>query len=217
MSPIRKLFGGFRSARRAESGASGEERGPIAWVIVGLGNPGKEYAHSRHNAGFRVLDRLAETAHTEFGRRRFGGVTARAEIGGAQVLLVKPQTFYNASGDCVAGVLGYFKVPPAALIVVHDELDLEQGRLQIKKGGGDAGNRGLRSIIEAISSREFIRIRVGIGHPLHEPDDKEYLLRAMSRAEMDAARDAIDSAAEAAAAIITEGLERAMGRYNRRA
>jgi PTH1 family peptidyl-tRNA hydrolase len=216
MSAIRRLFGGFRSIKRAPAGETADHSGHIAWVIVGLGNPGQEYAHSRHNSGFMVLDRIAEGAGVQFGRRRFGGVTAQAEIGEAAVMLVKPQTFYNASGECVAGVLGYFKVPVSHLIVVHDELDLPQGRLQIKMGGGDAGNRGVRSIAEALASREFVRVRIGIGHPGQEADDKEYVLRPMRRAELGTARETIERAAEAASAVVGEGLQRAMGRYNQR-
>jgi peptidyl-tRNA hydrolase, PTH1 family len=216
MSAIRKLFSGFRSRGRGGSEGADSDRGPISWVVAGLGNPGKKYAHSRHNSGFRVLDRIAETARVEFGKLRFGGVTARAEIAGASAMLVKPETFYNASGDCVAGVLGYFKVPVAGLIVVHDELDLDEGRIQIKLGGGDAGNRGVRSIIESLGSREFVRVRIGVGHPAQVADDKEYLLRPMGRAELDTARDAVERATEAVRCIVAEGVESAMGRYNRR-
>jgi PTH1 family peptidyl-tRNA hydrolase len=217
MRAVRKLFGGFRARGRGQSDESERDRSPIAWVIAGLGNPGGKYARSRHNSGFRVLDRVAETVRADFGKLRFGGATARAEIAGVPVMLVKPETFYNASGDCVGGVLGYFKVPVSRLIVVHDELDLEEGRVQIKLGGGDAGNRGLRSIIEALSSREFVRVRIGVGHPEPDADDKEYLLRPMTRAELDTAREAVERAAEALTAIVSEGVERAMGRYNRRA
>ncbi len=216
MSAIRKLFGGFRSRGRGQSDGAESDSGPIAWVIAGLGNPGKKYAHSRHNSGFRVLDRIAESARVEFGKQRFGGVTARAQIAGVSVMLVKPETFYNASGDCVAGVLGYFKVAVSGLIVVHDELDLDEGRIQIKLGGGDAGNRGVRSIIESLGSREFVRVRIGVGHPAQVADDKEYLLRTMSRAELEAAGDCLDRGAEAVANIVAEGVERAMARHNRR-
>jgi peptidyl-tRNA hydrolase, PTH1 family len=216
MSAIRKLFGGFRSRGRAQSDSAETDQGPITWVIAGLGNPGKKYAHSRHNSGFRVLDRVAETAHASFGKQRFGGVTARAEIAGASVMLVKPETFYNASGECVGGVLGYFKVPVSRLIVVHDELDLGEGRIQIKLGGGDAGNRGVRSIIESLGSREFVRVRIGVGHPEQVADDKEYLLRPMSRAELDAARDGVDRGADAVVNVVADGVERAMARHNRR-
>jgi PTH1 family peptidyl-tRNA hydrolase len=216
MSAIRKLFGGFRSRGRAHSDGADSDRSPIAWVVAGLGNPGGKYARSRHNSGFRVLDRIAETAGVDFGKQRFGGVTARADLAGASVMLVKPETFYNASGDCVAAVLGYFKVPVSRLVVVHDELDLDEGRIQIKLGGGDAGNRGVRSIVEALGSREFVRVRIGVGHPAQVADDKEYLLRPMSRGELDAAHDGLERGAEAVASVVAEGVERAMARHNRR-
>lgn len=217
LSRIGKLFSGFRTGARAHQEDSAGEHAPVAWVIAGLGNPGGKYARSRHNSGFRVLDRIAETADSEFGKHRFGGVTARADLAGSPVMLVKPETYYNASGDCVSGVLGYFKVPVARLVVVHDEMDLEEGRVQIKRGGGDAGNRGVRSLIEALGSPDFVRVRIGVGHPGGPAEDKEYLLRPMSRGELDAAQEAIERAVEALTAIVGEGVERAMGRYNRRA
>ncbi len=214
---IKNLFGGFRRApkEKTEEPPPQELEAGERWVIAGLGNPGEEYSRSRHNAGFRVVERIAKSKHAQFDRRKFKGMLAETELGGARTLLVKPQTYYNGSGECLAAVLGYYKVPPARLIVVHDELDLQAGRLRLKQGGSDAGNRGVRSVAQALGP-DFIRVRVGVSRPPGENDSKDYLLESMSaqaRAELDSS---IERAAEAVEAIVAEGLERAMGRFNQR-
>src|SRR5205807_2267713 len=122
------------------------------WIVAGLGNPGDRYARSRHNFGFRVIDLIASMDHLSFDRKKFNGLVAETRIANEPALLVKPQTFYNGSGECVAAILGYYKVPPGRLIVVHDEIDLEARRLRLKQGGGDAGNRGVRSIAEQLGT-----------------------------------------------------------------
>ncbi len=164
-----------------------------------------------------MIDRLARKKDAQFERRKFKGLVAEAEAGGAPALLVKPQTYYNLSGECLAAVAGYFKVPPARLVVVHDELDLEVGRLRLKQGGSDAGNRGVRSIAESLGTPDFIRVRVGVGRPVAgDREAKDYLLEALGEKERAALDDSIARAADAVEAIITEGLERAMGRFNQR-
>jgi PTH1 family peptidyl-tRNA hydrolase len=226
MAAIKRLFGSFRSARAKKSGT--EARPTIQWVVAGLGNPGDRYSRSRHNAGFMTVDRIAKVKGVEFGRRRFKGVTAEITLADLPALLVKPQTFYNLSGECVSDLLGYFKIAPERLIVVHDELDLEPGRLQIKPGGGDAGNRGVRSIAESLGTTDFIRIRIGIGRPPDYSDEieagpsakteenKDFLLRPMTAAERQALAPQLEHAANAIEAIASQGLAAAMNRYNRR-
>ena len=154
---IKNLFGGFRRApkEKSEETSAPEPQAETRWIIAGLGNPGEDYARSRHNAGFRVMDRIAKSKRAQFDRRKFKGEVAETELAGARALLVKPQTYYNGSGECVAAILGYYKVPPSRLIVVHDELDLEAGRLRLKQGGSDAGNRGVRSIEQSLGTPEF--------------------------------------------------------------
>jgi peptidyl-tRNA hydrolase, PTH1 family len=215
---IKSLFGGFRRAskEKSEEPPAQESQPETRWVIAGLGNPGEEYLRSRHNAGFRVVERIAKSKHAQFDRRKFKGMIAEAELAGARALLVKPQTYYNGSGECLAAVLGYYKVPPSRLIVVHDELDLEAGRLRLKQGGSDAGNRGVRSIEQSLSTPDFIRVRVGVSRPPGARESKDYLLESMSaeaRANLDSS---IQRAAEAVEAIVADGLERAMGRFNQR-
>ena len=222
MAALKRLFGGFRSSREKKS--ESEAQSSVEWVVAGLGNPGDEYARSRHNAGFMTIDRIAKKNGVALNRRKFKGIIGDVTLAGKPAILVKPQTFYNLSGECVAALLGYFKIPPSRLIVVHDELDIEAGRLLIKQGGGDAGNRGVRSIAEVLNSTDFIRVRIGIGRPAdpldNKEDDKEanrdYLLRPMTSAERLTFESNLDRAASAVEALAESGLERAMNRYNQR-
>ena len=228
MAAIKRLFGNFRSSRAKKSDS--ESHSKIQWVVAGLGNPGEEYSRSRHNAGFVTIDRIAKAKGVDLSRRRFKGVTAETTLAEKPALLVKPQTFYNLSGECISDLLGYFKIPPQNLIVLHDELDLEAGRLRIKQGGGDAGNRGVRSIAESLGTNDFIRVRIGIGRtpgftneiemePGRQPkteENKDYLLRAMTAAERQAMAPLLERAALAVEAIAEHGLEAAMNRYNQR-
>ena len=226
MAAIKRLFGNFRASRGRKSDS--ESRSSIQWVVAGLGNPGEEYSRSRHNAGFMTIDRIAKAKGVELSRRRFKGVTAEITLAEKPAILVRPQTFYNLTGECISDLLGYFKISPQQLIVVHDELDLEAGRLRMKQGGGDAGNRGVRSIAESLGSTDFIRVRIGIGRPPGftiemEPgrqpkteENKDYLLRPMTAAERQALAPILDRAASAVEAIAANGLEAAMNRYNQR-
>jgi len=216
MAAIKRLFGSFRSSRQARKKSEAESRPSIQWVVAGLGNPGAQYSRSRHNAGFMTIDRIAKAKNAEPSRRRFKGVTAEIMLAGKPAILVKPQTFYNLSGECISDLLGYFKIAPEHLIVVHDELDLEAGRLRIKQGGGDAGNRGVRSIAEALGTTDFIRVRIGIGRPPADEETKDYLLRATTAAEKQALAPILERAADAVEAIAEHGLEAAMNRYNQR-
>jgi len=216
MGRIGRLFGNFRLSRKSQPDQAGESRAAVSWVVAGLGNPGKEYAGSRHNTGYLVLDRLAKAKNFGFERRRFNGITGETEISGKRVILIKPETYYNRSGDCIAALLGYFKVAPERLIVVHDELDLEPGHVRIKLGGGDAGNNGVRSIIESLGTRDFIRVRVGIGKPPPGDEDHRHILKPPRRGGDDHSETELDRAANAVEAIVADGLARAMGLYNQR-
>lgn len=215
MSAIRRLFGSFRSSKSAAK-SDAEQTASVQWVVAGLGNPGPEYARSRHNAGFMTIDRIAKRCHVELSRRRFKGVSGEVKLAEKPTMLVKPHTFYNLSGECVASLLGYFKIPPNRLIVVHDELDIEPGRLRIKQGGSDAGNRGVRSIAESLGSPDFIRVRVGIGRSRENDETKDYLLRPLTAAELRELAANLDRAADAVEALVEIGLERAMNRFNQR-
>jgi len=215
MSRFGRLFDKFRPANAAPADPvsfAGETR----WLVIGLGNPGEQYRRSRHNVGFMVIERLAAARGADLTRRKFSGFYGEARGDGVITMFALPQTFYNRSGECVAGMSGYFKVPLERVIVVHDDMDLPTGRIRIKRGGGDAGNRGVRSIAEALG-KEFIRVRVGIGHPNDDNGDIDYVLKALSRDEAREFEPILDRAGEAVLAIIRDGLERAMNQFNTRA
>ncbi|MGH7915201.1 MAG: aminoacyl-tRNA hydrolase [Candidatus Binataceae bacterium] len=219
MGRLGQMFSRFRSARSASESPPEklEELGEMRWVVAGLGNPGDQYHRSGHNIGFMVVDRLAGRCGAKVDRRKFKGIFGEARIGADTVILVKPQTYYNLSGECVAAILGYYKIPAERLIVVHDEIDLEPRQLRLKRGGGDAGNRGVRSIAATLGTPEFVRMRVGIGRPKPGLEAKDHVLHAMGRAELEAFEASIARAAEAVESVITSGLERAMNLHNQRA
>ncbi len=219
MGRLGQMFSRFRTARASSESPpeSPEELREMRWVVAGLGNPGEQYHRSGHNIGFTVIDRLAEKCGVRMERRKFKGISGEARIGPDSIILVKPQTYYNLSGECVAALLGYYKIPAERLIVVHDEIDLEPRQLRLKRGGGDAGNRGVRSIAAALGTPEFVRVRVGIGRPAPGLEAKEHVLHTMNRTELEAFKASIERAAEAVETVITGGLERAMNLYNQRA
>ena len=211
---LRGLFGSFRRAGAKAPPADTQTH--IAWLIVGLGNPDDRYRRSRHNLGFMALERLAGRLGARLDERRFNAHYGRGLIDGQPVLLGQPQTFMNLSGEAVAPLLGYFKIEPARLIVVHDELDLEAGALRIKRGGGHAGNNGVRSVIESLGTGDFVRVRIGVGRPPPGRDAIGYLLASMITSELATYAPIIERAAEAAQAIVVSGVERAMNKFNTR-
>jgi len=212
---LRDLFGSFRrSTPKAQSTSAPTH---IEWVIIGLGNPGERYRRSRHNLGFMALERLAHRHSVSLDQRRFKAHLGRGEIDGQTAIMAEPQTYMNLSGEAVAPILGYFKVAPGRLIVIHDELDLAAGTLRIKRGGGHAGNKGVASIIETLGISDFVRVRIGVGHPPQGRDSINYLLQPITRDEMAAFEPLIERAAEAVEAIVVTGVERAMNQYNQRA
>jgi len=187
-------------------------REKTGWLVVGLGNPGSEYAGSRHNAGFLVCEELARRSERGFRwRKKMDGALATASVGGKDVWLLRPMTYMNLSGRCVGQVSRYLKVPLERLLVIHDEVDLEFGRLQVKQGGGDAGHRGIESVIGAVG-QDFTRIRVGVGRP--PGDAADYVLDSFSRFEREQLRDVIGGAADAAETVVVDGVTAAMNRFN---
>ena len=186
-------------------------------LLVGLGNPGAQYERTRHNAGFWLLDAVAETCGARFkDERRYQAEIASVKLGGQALTLMKPQTFMNASGRAVAAYAGYFKVPVGEILVAHDELDLAPGIVRLKRGGGHGGHNGLRDITAQLGA-EFARLRLGIGHPGVGADVTGYVLGvppASDRAAIDAA---ISRALEALPAVIGGQFDRVMNQLNRRA
>lgn len=184
-------------------------------IIAGLGNPGQEYAGTRHNVGFMVVDALARRLGIETGGVRFRARAGSGSFHGRQLTLLKPRTYMNLSGESVGSCLNTLRLGPESLIVVHDDLDLAEGRVLIKTRGGDGGHRGIRSIIDALETDEFVRVRVGIGRPPAGVDPVDWVLTAWEPEEREKFEEAVTRAAEAVLAIITRGAAAAMNRYNR--
>ncbi len=156
-------------------------------LIVGLGNPGKEYERTRHNAGFWWVDAIAERKRAHWAREsKFHGWVTRIEEGGRDFWMLKPNTYMNESGRSVAALLRFYRIEPAQMLVVHDELDLSPGTVKLKKGGGTGGHNGLTDIAEALATKDFWRLRIGIGHPGHKDLVSDYVLDKARRAEQDA-------------------------------
>lgn len=191
-------------------------------LVVGLGNPGKEHARDRHNVGFMVVDALAAEVRADAFRERFSGLCARAELAGEPALLLKPQTWMNASGRSVRAAMAFYKLPPADLLVIHDELDLPFGAVRLKRGGGHAGHNGLRSIVEACGTPEFGRVRVGIGRPPPDfPGDVpenviNFVLSGVGAAEAATLSDTLKQAAESVLEVAARGFDAAMNVRNTR-
>jgi len=187
------------------------------WLVVGLGNPGTRYCANRHNIGFALVDVLAEQGRLDWrGASRFGGQTAAGQLHGRPVLLLKPQTYMNLSGDSVAPAARCLRIPVERIVVVHDDVDLALGRLKVKRGGGAGGHRGLRSVTEKLGSPGFVRIRFGVGRP-SSPDVEtaDYVLSDFLPDEQDLVAATMDRAIEAIGTILTQGVKEAMNRHNR--
>jgi peptidyl-tRNA hydrolase, PTH1 family len=215
MSKMGRLFDRFRRAATDGKEARTEFQAG-RWVIAGLGNPGEQYHRSRHNLGFMAARRLAARHGVELNRRKFNGLYAETSIGGAPAIIVIPQTFYNRSGDCLAALLGYFKAPVEQLIVIHDEMDLPLQQIRIKRGGSDAGNRGVRSVAGALGNPDFIRIRIGISHPGEPGAAIDHVLKPLTQEELRTLEGVLDRVSDAVGSLIADGLERAMSLYNQR-
>ena len=184
------------------------------FLVVGLGNPGPRYVATRHNAGFLVLDVLADRVGGKFKSHRAGADVVETRLAGVPVVLVKPRSFVNCSGGPVAGVARFYKVPVERIAVVHDELDLPYGTLRLKRGGGDGGHNGLRSLSASLSSKEYLRARFGIGRPPGRQDPADYVLREWSAAERKVLDLDTDRAADAVEVLLEDGLEVAQNTFN---
>jgi PTH1 family peptidyl-tRNA hydrolase len=190
--------------------------GPRPWLVVGLGNPGREYEHSRHNAGARAVESLAGRLGTRLRRSKFRALVGEARSEGVPLKFAFPTTFMNDSGQAVAPLARWHKIDPDHLIVVHDELDLPVGQLRLKKGGGTAGHHGLDSIVGSLGTKDFYRVRIGVGKPGHTGETVNWVLDRLPKGAAEALRAAEEEAGDAALSIIHEGLERAMNRHNTR-
>jgi PTH1 family peptidyl-tRNA hydrolase len=185
-------------------------------IIIGLGNPGRKYERTRHNAGFMAIDELAGSLRFSLSQEKYHAVIGRGRIGDTEALLAKPQTFMNESGRSAGAILRYTYGSPADLIVVHDELDLPLGAVRVKTGGGHGGHNGLRSLIEHLGTADFIRVRIGVGRPAPGLDAADYVLSPFGADEWKAADESFVRAAGAVKAIIIDGLTRAMNEFNKK-
>jgi len=180
-------------------------------LIVGLGNPGREYETTRHNVGFLWVDELARLQKLDFkSEAKFHGLTARGQLHGHEVLLLKPLTFMNVSGRSVGALVQYYKIAPAEMLVVHDELDLPPGVARLKMGGGHGGHNGLKDIIAHLGSKDFWRLRLGIGHPGERNEVSDYVLSDPRREERELIEDAMQKAQNIAQLVIEGKNEAAM-------
>jgi peptidyl-tRNA hydrolase, PTH1 family len=187
------------------------------WLVAGLGNPGKEYAANRHNVGFLVADLLASRVGAKFGRSK----RAHAEVaegrlgfGGPKLILVKPLTYMNLSGGPIAQLAQFFKVPLENVVAVHDELDVPFGEVRVKRGGGEGGHNGLRSMSKSLATKDYARVRVGISRPPGRQDPADYVLSDFSGAERKELDFLVDRAADVVEAVVLEGVEWAQNKYH---
>jgi peptidyl-tRNA hydrolase, PTH1 family len=187
------------------------------WIVVGLGNPGREYQGNRHNVGFMVDELLASRVGAKFGRHKRAVAEVaegRLGFGGPKLILVKPLTFMNLSGAPVAALSQFFKVPVENVIAVHDELDVPYGQVRAKRGGGEGGHNGLRSMSKSLGTKEYARVRFGIGRPPGRQDPAGYVLSDFSGAERKELDFLVDRAADVVEAVILEGVEWAQNKYH---
>ena len=190
---------------------------PCEYLVVGLGNPGSQYEATRHNVGFRAVDALAKEAGIKIDRAKFQALTAQATVGGVRVLLMKPQTYMNLSGVAVKQAADFYKVPPERVLVLFDDIDLDVGRLRIRRNGSAGGHNGIKSIISSLGSQEFPRIKIGVGAKPHPDYDlADWVLSRFTLAEQKLLDPAIEHAAEAVPVIFTQGIERASSQFNRK-
>ena len=187
------------------------------WLVVGLGNPGREYARNRHNVGFMVIDEIAEATSADSFRSKFSGEMARTSFKDEDALLLKPMTYMNLSGDCVQPCAAFFKIPAERIIVIHDELDVPFGELKLKLGGGHAGHNGLRSLMGRIKG-DFGRVRVGIGRPpaSFRGDVADFVLQDFTSDEHDTLPKIVEGARRSVLDIAARGFAAAMKRTNTR-
>jgi PTH1 family peptidyl-tRNA hydrolase len=185
-------------------------------LLVGLGNPGPEHARSRHNVGFLVADEVARQLRTGFGLRKFAAEVAEGSLGGERLWIVKPQTYMNHSGEAVGPAMRFWKLAPSDLVVVHDDMELEPFRVQVKVGGGHGGHNGLKSLNAHLGTAEYARVRVGVGRPPPAVDPADWVLGRFGRGEDAGLAACVEWAAAAARTAAERGAVAAMNEFNRR-
>ena len=186
----------------------------VMYIIAGLGNHTREYEKTRHNVGFEVIDVLADMLGTTVEEKKFKGCYGRGIIGGEKVLLLKPQTFMNLSGESIRAASDFYKVDPEHIIIIYDDISLDVGQLRIRKKGSAGGHNGIKNIIAHLGTQEFPRIKVGVGDKPKKMDLADYVLSRFSKEDRAAMEDAFKEAAKAVEVMITEGMDTAMNQFN---
>lgn len=209
---LETLFDKLKSSPEPQIEA--RETSTIPYLIVGLGNPGREYRGNRHNIGFMLLDHLAERLGVTFTRLESQALIAKTEHAGKRIVLAKPQAYMNLSGQSVSSLLRYYKIPNSQLLVAYDDVDLPLGSLRLRPGGGSAGQKGMASIIERLGTQEFPRLRLGIDRPPGKMPAAAYVLQDFSSIQQPVVSAALERAADAVLLFVTDGLETAMNRFN---
>ncbi len=189
-----------------------EQNSPF--LIAGLGNPGREYRATRHNIGFMVVDRLATDLNCRLSKVQNKAIIGICKVGEHKVILAKPQTFMNLSGTSVSSLLRFYKVAPARLLLIHDDVDVSFAQIRMRPGGGSAGQKGVESTIQSLGSKSFPRLRLGIGQPPGQMDSADYVLQDFAKAEEQTLAEFIERASKAVQCFITDGLDTAMNRFN---
>lgn len=184
------------------------------YLIAGLGNPGREYLGNRHNVGFMALDRLANSLQVSFSRLESRALVTKADYQESRLILAKPQTYMNLSGQAVGALLRFYKVPLEQLLIIYDDVDLPFGALRMRPGGGSAGQKGMASIIERIGSQDLPRLRIGVGRPPGRMDAAAYVLQDFSRQESEELVHILDKAVEAILTFVKDGITEAMNKFN---
>jgi PTH1 family peptidyl-tRNA hydrolase len=187
---------------------------PDTFLLIGLGNPGREYRDNRHNFGFMLIDRLIVRLNARGMKVQAKAIVTTATYEDRKLILAKPQTYMNLSGQSAQGLLHFYKLPIENMLVAHDDLDLPFGTIRIRPGGGPGGQRGMASTIEQLGTKDFPRLRLGIGRPPGRMDPSAYVLQNFSREEMKLLSEIVDRAADAALTFVTDGLNKAMNKYN---
>lgn len=185
-----------------------------SYLLIGLGNPGREYRDSRHNVGFMLVDRITVRLNARGLKVQSKAIVITATYEDRKLILAKPQTYMNLSGQSVQGLIHFYKLPLTNVLIAHDDLDIPFGTIRIRPGGGPGGQRGMASTIEQLGTKDFPRLRIGIGRPPGRMDPAAYVLQDFSRDELKALSEILDRAADAALEFVRSGLDKAMNKYN---